>query len=95
MYSIEHLIFTFTAGLILGSISTIFLTKREMTMEMITALLIMIVWIGMHAYGFFFGNDVDWVFNIVGFGAAGTFVGVNLRSGVGLSEAVKLLIHKK
>lgn len=90
-YGIEHLIATFTAGIIVGAISTLVLSRREITLEMHVALLIMAVWMGMHTYAFFFGNEVDWVFNIAGFGAVGTFVGVNLRQVEGVKQALKLL----
>lgn len=90
-YSIEHIVATFIAGVLVGVVSTLILSRRNLTTEMHVALLIMSVWLAMHTYGFFFGNQVDWIFNIAGFGAAGTFVGVNLRSVAGVKDAIKLL----
>ena len=77
MYTIEHLVATFTAGLIIGVVSTVFSTRKELTLEKTIALLIIALWLGMHTYSFFFNTGVDWLFNIVGFGAVGTFVGIN------------------
>lgn len=95
MYSVEHLIFVFSAGVVLGVVSTIFFTKREMTIEMIIALLLMSLWVGLHVYAFFFDNEVDWIFNIVGFGAVGTFVGINLRQVTGVREVFDLISKRK
>lgn len=94
MYTIEHLVATFFAGLILGVISTIFFTRKELTIEMNLALLIITIWLSMHVYGFFFAVPVDWVFNVVGFGAVGTFVGVNVREIGGLRDLVSLIRKK-
>lgn len=90
-YSVEHIVATFVAGLIIGVVSTLIMTRKGLTTEMHVALLIMTVWMGMHTYGFFFGNEVDWFFNIAGFGAVGTFVGVNLRSVEGVKEFLKVI----
>lgn len=91
MYTVEHIVATFAAGLILGVMSTIFFTRKELTVEMIVAILIITLWLGMHVYGFFFNQTVDWVFNVVGFGAVGTFVGVNVRQVVDLRGVIGLL----
>jgi hypothetical protein len=91
MYTIEHLVATFFVGLIIGVVSTVFFTQRSLTLEKHVAFLIMSIWLSMHVYSFFFGNEVDWIFNLVGFGAVGTFVGINLRSVNGVADMVRLL----
>lgn len=79
VYSAEHLALAFATGLVLGVISTIFFTRRELTLEAIVSLLIMGIWLGMHMYGFFFDKGVPWVFDFAGFGAAGNFIGVSIQ----------------
>lgn len=92
MYTIEHLVAAFFAGLILGVVSSALATRKDsLSVETVVALVIMSVWMGMHVYSFFFGNEVDWVFNIAGFGAVGTFVGINLRSGQGVKDLMTFI----
>lgn len=79
VYSAEHLALAFATGLVLGIISTIFFTRKELTLEAIVSLLIVGIWLGMHMYGFFFDKGVPWVFDFAGFGAAGNFIGVNIQ----------------
>lgn len=79
VYSAEHLALAFATGLVLGVISTIFFTRKELTLEAIVSLLIMAIWLGMHMYGFFFDKGVPWVFDFAGFGAAGNFIGVSIQ----------------
>jgi len=78
-YTIEYLVVAFSAGLIFGVLSTIFFTKKELTLEAIVSLLIMGLWLGMHSYGFVFDKNVPWVFDFAGFGAAGNFIGVSIQ----------------
>lgn len=77
-YTAEHLVAVFIFGLLTGVISTVFFTKRELTLEAIISLLIMSIWLVLHTYGFFFDKPVPWVFDFAGFGAAGNFIGVSL-----------------
>ena len=93
-YTIEHLVASFFAGLIVGVVSTVFFSRKDLTLEMTVALLIMSVWMGMHVYGFFFATEVDWFFNIAGFGAVGTFVGINLRAAANIPDTLKILWKK-
>lgn len=77
-YTVEHLVAVFLFGLLTGVVSTVFFTKRGLTLEAVVSLLIMSIWLTMHTYGFFFGKEVPWVFDFAGFGAAGNFIGVTL-----------------
>jgi hypothetical protein len=90
MYTIEHIVATFFLGLVVGVISTLVFSRNGLTLEKWVAIIIMAVWLCMHVYSFLFGNEVDWIFNLVGFGAVGTFVGVNVRN-LAPSELVKII----
>lgn len=91
IYSLEHIVATFLAGIIVGFVSSLVFGKRELSLEMHVALLIMAIWLAMHVYGFFFAVDIDWIFNIVGFGAVGTFVGINIREVKPVAEVLKIM----
>lgn len=78
VYTVEHLVAIFIFGLLTGVVSTVFFTKKELTLEAIISLLIMSIWLALHVYGFFFDKEVPWVLDFAGFGAAGNFIGVTI-----------------
>ena len=78
IYTIEHIVITFIAGLVSGVISTLLCSRKELTIESIISLLIMAIWLTMHSYSFFFDAEVSWLFDFAGFGAAGNFIGIKL-----------------
>lgn len=91
MYSIEQLLASFVIGLFVGMLSNNYMDRKGVNIERRVSLAIIIVWGSMHVFAFFFGNHVDWVFNVAGFGALGTFAGINLRSVTSFSDIVNLL----
>lgn len=94
IYSIEHIVATLLTGIVLGFCSALLLSKQKLSVEMNVALLLIVVWLCIHIYGFFFSREVDWIFNLVGFGAVGTFVGINIREVTGFNQVVSMLKRK-
>lgn len=78
MYSVEYLILTAIVGYILGVVSTLFFTKKELTIEIQVSLLIMALWASLSTYGFIFEQDVPWLLDFAGFGATGNFIGIKI-----------------
>jgi len=92
VFTIEHLILTFVLGVITGVFSTLCFSRREVTTESTISLLIVSIWLAMHTYSFFFGNEVSWLMDFAGFGAAGNFIGIKLSD---VGEKLKIVVNKK
>lgn len=73
---VDHYIFVFIAGYILGVVSTIVFNRKGVTVESTVALLIISIWLALHSYGFFFDKPVSLLMDFAGFGAAGNFIGI-------------------
>lgn len=89
--TIEHIIATFIMGVVTGVLSTLLLTRRELTLETIVSLLIVSIWLAMHTSEFFFEHEVSWLMDFAGFGAAGNFIGIKLSD---VSDKAKVFIRK-
>lgn len=53
-------------------------TKDSITLERIISIVVIIMWVIFHIVAFFTSLQVEWVFNVAGFGALGHFVGLSI-----------------
>lgn len=65
-------------GFILGVLSTLYCTRREIRFETIVSGLVLGIWLAFHTYAILYDKEVSLIMDFVGAGAFGNFVGVKL-----------------
>lgn len=76
-YETTSLLVGVFVGYIFGFVSSLYLSKRNVTLEKRVSVLLFGVWIIMHIIAFFEGQNISFLFDFLGFGATGNLIGLD------------------
>lgn len=84
MYMMEFVnyitISAFLIWFILWIITTIVFSHKKVPLEKAIALILFIVWIGLHIWGFYLNQPVSWIFDIMWAAACWGLIGIDTIS---------------
>lgn len=78
IYLNEYTASAFVFGFILGVMATLYFNKKDITLEKWVSVILIFVWLVMHISGFILGKEISWTFDIIGAGAAGHLIGLDI-----------------
>jgi len=74
----EFTIIAFLIGFLAGVLTCVVFGKKDLSGDKTVSLLLIFMWLGMHLIAFMFGKEISWTFDILGAGATGHLIGLDI-----------------
>ena len=74
----EYTIIAFIIGFFVGVFITFVLNKQDITLEKSVSIILIFFWISINTIAFLLNKEMSWVFDILGAGAAGHLIGLDI-----------------